>query len=169
MNAEQREFVPFESFTLMARALADNSRVRALMAMRHGELCLAQLIELLGLAPSTVSKHMSMLVQAGLAEVRKDGRWHYYRLARAEDRPNVQMALKWCNASLRNDHAVAEDDQRIAQIRKMDLRLLCNRYKTSESANQPRIAGAPPWPNIEVGASPLGVITPAQQPLNRTG
>jgi DNA-binding transcriptional ArsR family regulator len=161
MKDETREHAPFQSFTIMARALADNSRVRALMAMRHGELCLAQLIELLGLAPSTVSKHMSLLVQAGLAEVRKDGRWHFYRLARAEVQPQVQMALKWCHASLRHEQAIAADDHRIAEIRKMDLRQLCSRYKATENTS-PR--------KSEADHGPLTIISPsAPQMLNRTG
>jgi ArsR family transcriptional regulator len=123
-----------QSFTAVAKALADDSRARALMALRHGELCLAQLIELLGLAPSTVSKHMSVLVQAGLAEVRKDGRWHWYRLASATDRPQVRMALKWCNAALRNEPAIASDDERVQAIRAMDVQELCRRYKQREPA-----------------------------------
>ncbi len=65
----------------VARALADESRVRALLALRGGELCLCQIIELLGLAPSTVSKHMDVLFRAGLVERRKEGRWHYFQLA----------------------------------------------------------------------------------------
>ena len=44
-------------------------------------------IELLGLAPSTVSKHMNILQQAGLVQRRKDGKWHFYRLAGKHDSP----------------------------------------------------------------------------------
>jgi len=51
------------------------------MMLSGGELCACQIIEMLGLAPSTVSKHMSILRQAGLVETRKEGRWIYYRLA----------------------------------------------------------------------------------------
>ena len=65
------------------KALADETRVRALMALRRRELCVCQLVELLGLAPSTVSKHMSILKQARLVESRKEGRWMFYRLAQA--------------------------------------------------------------------------------------
>ncbi|MBW2408107.1 MAG: winged helix-turn-helix transcriptional regulator, partial [Deltaproteobacteria bacterium] len=53
-------------FTFMAitRALSDQNRVRALMALKDRELCVCQIIELLDLAPSTVSKHMSILANA---------------------------------------------------------------------------------------------------------
>ena len=70
-------------FMDIARALGDESRVRLLMALSGGEVCVQHLVELLGLAPSTVSKHLSLLRQAGLVEQRKQGRWIYYR--RADD------------------------------------------------------------------------------------
>ena len=70
----------------VTKALADRSRMRALLALRQQELCVCQLIELLDLAPSTVSKHMSVLHQARLVESRKEGRWVHYRLA-GEDAP----------------------------------------------------------------------------------
>ena len=63
------------AFLAIAKALADENRARALMALGGGELCLCQIIEVLGMSPSTVSKHMSILHQAGLVERRKDGRW----------------------------------------------------------------------------------------------
>ncbi|MHC4105048.1 MAG: ArsR/SmtB family transcription factor, partial [Planctomycetota bacterium] len=67
-------------FINMTKALSDENRVRAIMMLRNGELCVCQLIEMLGLAPSTVSKHMSILRQARLVQVRKEGRRMYYRL-----------------------------------------------------------------------------------------
>jgi ArsR family transcriptional regulator len=65
------------------KALADETRLRAVLALGGGELCVCQLIALLRLAPSTVSKHLSILKQAGLVTARKEGRWNYYRLAEA--------------------------------------------------------------------------------------
>jgi len=43
----------------ITNALADESRVRALVALTRGRLCVCQIAELLQLAPSTVSKHLS--------------------------------------------------------------------------------------------------------------
>jgi len=52
----------------IAKALSDESRLRALVAVKDGELCLCQIIQVLDLAPATVSKHMNLLQQAGLVE-----------------------------------------------------------------------------------------------------
>ncbi|GIW77819.1 MAG: hypothetical protein KatS3mg104_2882 [Phycisphaerae bacterium] len=51
----------FKPFLNITKALSDETRVRALLALREGELCLCQIIEMLGMAPSTVSKHMDLL------------------------------------------------------------------------------------------------------------
>ena len=62
------------------KALADENRLRVVRALKGRELCLCQIVELLGLATSTVSRHMSILHQARLVESRKEGRWTYFRL-----------------------------------------------------------------------------------------
>ena len=108
------------NFMAIVKALADENRVRALMALRERELCVCEIIELLGLAPSTVSKHLSILYQAGLLESRKDGRWVYYRLA-AKDAPvEAQEAIAWVCKCLANDHKVQVDTTRLIEIMKFD-------------------------------------------------
>jgi len=52
-------------FMKVTKALADPNRVRMLLALREQELCACQITELFGLAPSTMSKHLSILYQAG--------------------------------------------------------------------------------------------------------
>ena len=46
------------------------------------EVCACKLSERLGLAPSTISHHMTVLRDAGLVDARKDGWWVYYTLRR---------------------------------------------------------------------------------------
>ena len=60
-------------FMKITKALADENRVRALLALRRGELCVCQITELFGLTASTVSKQLSILYQAGLV----DSRWRW--------------------------------------------------------------------------------------------
>ena len=80
-------------FMYITKALADESRVRMLMALRGGELCVCQITELFGFAPSTVSKHLSILFQAGLVESRKKDRWIYYQLPGKNAPAAVRAAL----------------------------------------------------------------------------
>jgi DNA-binding transcriptional ArsR family regulator len=113
-------------FMNIAKALADENRVRALLALRTSELCVCQIIELLGLAPSTVSKHMSILKQARLVDTRKSGRWVFYRLAGNGSASEIQEAIAWVCKSLSGDTSVRRDDQRLQDVLKLDLTVLCS-------------------------------------------
>ncbi len=114
-------------FTLMAitRALSDQNRVRTLMALNGRELCVCQIIELLELAPSTVSKHMSILANARLVESRQKGRWRFYRLASDDAPDEVREAIAWTFRSLSNTSQIRLDAKRIKEILKIDPEALC--------------------------------------------
>jgi DNA-binding transcriptional ArsR family regulator len=114
-----------ESFMAITRALSDENRVRALMALNGQELCVCQLIELLELAPSTVSKHMSILRHAKLVEGKKRGRWMYYRLAGADARAEEQKALEFVRFCLLHSTRIQQDKQRLAAILEMDPNEIC--------------------------------------------
>jgi len=115
------------NFMLAAKALGDENRVRLLAALDDRELCVCQLIELLGLAPSTVSKHLSILKSAQLVDSRKEGRWMYYRLSDEEVPPAVLGAQAWLLESLRNDPKVREDKKSLKGILQMDPEELCKK------------------------------------------
>lgn len=111
---------------LIAKAFSDTNRVRALSALRGGELCVCQIIELLGLAPSTVSKHMSVLKQAGLVSSRKEERWMYYKLPADNDTSiAVRGAIKWIFQSLESDETISRDQKKLAKITKQNPSSLC--------------------------------------------
>ncbi len=100
----------------LVKALGDETRLRALCALRSDELCVCQLVELLGLAQSTVSKHMAILHQARLVECRKQGRWLHYRLAGADAAPAVRAALAWVQEALTRDERIAADAVRVRRL-----------------------------------------------------
>ncbi len=127
------------SFIAITKALSDGNRVRALLALRKGELCVCQIIELLALAPSTVSKHMSILKNAGLVCSRKDERWIYYRLPANPDKTGmVQRALDLTFVSLDRDRQAVDDQDRLADILRMDREILCrNRRRDNGKKRRP--------------------------------
>ena len=130
-------------FMAITKALADENRVRMLLALRGRELCLCQLMELVSLAASTASKHMSILRQARLVDGRKQGRWMYYRLAGREASPAVRQALRWAMESLADDAQVASDAERLAQILKVAPEELCaGRCGPGKGGCKPPRAGA---------------------------
>jgi ArsR family transcriptional regulator, arsenate/arsenite/antimonite-responsive transcriptional repressor len=109
------------------KALADENRVRILMALSPKELCVCQIVELLGLAPSTVSKHITILKQARLVDCRKDGRWMFYRLAEVDVPAEAKEMTELVSRLLADDSQAHEDAKRLKQILKMDRDKLCRR------------------------------------------
>ena len=114
-------------FMDVAKALADENRVRTLMILKDRELCVCQIIEVLGLAPSTVSKHMSILRQARLVEARKEGRWIHYRRADAASGPYQTGTLAWLDGCIETNEAVKADQKNLKTILKVDPEELCKR------------------------------------------
>jgi len=115
------------AFVNLTKALADATRLRLLLGLRRQELCVCQLTQLLGLAPSTVSRHLSILYQAGLVDARKAGRWMFYSLPGKEAPAAARAAIDWVNSSLRDDPRIAEDARRLKQVLKTDKAVLCKR------------------------------------------
>ena len=124
----------------ITKALADENRLRALYALQSGELCLCQIIELLGLAPSTVSKHMAILRQARLIEGRKEGRWIYYRLMDADKPVEVQKGLTWICGALTKTKRIKEDCRQLKKILHIDREELCKKHHLKRKSNRPRKA-----------------------------
>jgi ArsR family transcriptional regulator len=111
----------------IAKALADSHRVRVLLALAGGELCVCQIVELLGLAPSTVSKHLSILQHAGLIVSRKTQRWVYCRLPGREEAVIVRHAIDWVRKTLAGGSQAAADRRKLERILKLDPRTICRR------------------------------------------
>jgi ArsR family transcriptional regulator, lead/cadmium/zinc/bismuth-responsive transcriptional repressor len=66
-------------------ALADATRLKILLALCHGELCVCDITHVLGLSVSAVSHQLRQLRNLGLVRFRNDGKMAYYSLV--EDSP----------------------------------------------------------------------------------
>ena len=115
-----------ETTLAMIKALADGNRLRVVVAlMRHDELCVCQIVEMLGLATATISRHMRILQHARLVQSRKEGRWVHYRLAE----PFPDFLRKWLAESLAGTPEAREDEKALATILASDPEAVCRRQK----------------------------------------
>jgi len=67
------------------KALGDDTRLRIVALLSHGELCVCHVQEALGLTQPNASRQLSVLKNAGVVESRRDGTWTYFKLARQTD------------------------------------------------------------------------------------
>jgi ArsR family transcriptional regulator len=67
------------------KALGDDTRLRIVALLSHGELCVCHVQDALGLTQPNASRHLSVLKNAGVVEARREGTWTYYRLTQQPD------------------------------------------------------------------------------------
>jgi ArsR family transcriptional regulator, arsenate/arsenite/antimonite-responsive transcriptional repressor len=110
---------------LALKAAADPTRTRILKLLEAGPLCVCQIQAVLGLAPSTVSKHLTMLKIAGLAEDRRDGRWIRYTLATGGRNPHAAGVLALLRGTPDRDPRILADRRRLREVRAIPIDELC--------------------------------------------
>jgi ArsR family transcriptional regulator len=69
------------SLTKLFRALGDETRLRIVALLAHGELCVCHIEKALDLSQPNVSRQLGILRAAGVVDARRDGSWMYYSLA----------------------------------------------------------------------------------------
>lgn len=112
-------------FMNIMKALAEENRLRILCLLKDYNLCVCQIIEVLELAPSTISKHLSILHQARLINSEKKGRWIYYSLENHKVRPEVNGAYNWIFKSIKDKPQIKADVKKLKKILQLDPEELC--------------------------------------------
>ena len=106
----------------LARALGHPARLRTVAMLRSGELCVCQITEVLGLAPSTVSAHLRELKQAGLVTERKDGKWVHFGIA---SNPATAAWIDTALSPLKDDPQIEDDARLVDELRRLPVEDLC--------------------------------------------
>jgi DNA-binding transcriptional ArsR family regulator len=106
------------------KVLAEENRLRIFIALYGQELCVCQIVALLGLAASTTSKHLALMYQAGILDQRKEGRWAHYQVSREWLRSNTRFAA-WLSGELEKSPRMAADSRRLEEIFAMPPEKLC--------------------------------------------
>lgn len=116
-----------KTYLTVTKALADETRIRIIKLLEHHELCVCQIQAIIGLGQSTISKHLSILKNAGLVEIRKEGIWIYHRLARnAEDRYVFDM-LKLIKGMLNEEALIEADREKAVEYKQIELEEICSK------------------------------------------
>lgn len=92
------------------RALGDETRVRIVALLAHGELCVCHLESALGISQPNCSRQLGILKAAGIVDSRRDGTWVYYRISEQEHASvngvlDVLAKTFGAERALRADHA----------------------------------------------------------------
>jgi len=119
------------------KAAADPTRVRILKILEGGEMCVCQVIAILSLGQSTVSKHLFLLRAAGLIKDRRDRKWVHYSLDRGSDSPYAARMLRNLRDWLNDDPIIVKDRERTVVARAIGPIAICERNMTLPSRRRP--------------------------------
>ncbi len=95
-------------------ALADPTRLRLLNLMNGREVCVCYFVEILKQGQPKISRHLAYLRRAGIVEVRREGKWAHYRIARPND-PKAAAVLDAALASFESDRNMQADTVRLSR------------------------------------------------------
>lgn len=100
----------------MLKALSDRNRLRIVMMLTRKELCVCEIQDILALSVSTVSKHLSILRDAGFILDEKVGKWVIYRLNRTNSEPALSQMMLLLSFSLSDDEQIKSDLEKVATV-----------------------------------------------------
>jgi ArsR family transcriptional regulator len=104
-----------KSFTKAAKALGDPARVKILKMLEVKPLCVCVVHLVLGLAQSTVSKHLKVLEEAGLVVWTRKGAWVHYSLAQ-KDGSHAGRMLALLSQCLENDPEIMSVREAVSKV-----------------------------------------------------
>lgn len=118
----------FHKIIKIFKALCEPNRLRIFLALQGRNLCLFQIIPIIKLAPSTISKHLSLLLEAGLIERRKEGKMVNYKGISLRKADPIHRSLKNLIKVIIKDKIVKKDIESIEKILKKSKEELCQIY-----------------------------------------
>ncbi len=110
-----------KSFIRVMKALSGPSRVKIVKMLQRKSMCVCELQEVLGIAQSSVSKHLKILEDAGIVDHRKDGLWVNYSLTNGGASPYVSTLMGNLRHWLEDDPEVRELVERLPHIRREEI------------------------------------------------
>ncbi|MBP2678641.1 MAG: putative Transcriptional regulator [Deltaproteobacteria bacterium] len=114
-------------YEMVMKSVADPTRVRILKLLEAGEMCVCQIVAVLELNQSTISKHLFLLKMAGLVRERQQKKWVHYSLDGSEGMPYARKMLATLKGWLNDDPVMERDRKREALAREIGPVDICER------------------------------------------
>lgn len=114
-QAQSRIALPLEQTLAALNAAGEETRLRLLALLAQSEITVTEVVAILGQSQPRVSRHLKLLVEAGLVERRREGAWAFFRLSPdAGAGALARDIVQWLEPG---DGVLAEDQARLAEVR----------------------------------------------------
>ena len=95
------------------KALSDETRLRVMKLLQERELCVCELMQVLSMSQPRISRHLSVLKNAGLVDDRREGKWVYYSLCNGVGTEEIKTILKSLSQTGNQMEVVQEDKKKL--------------------------------------------------------
>src|SRR5271155_3811216 len=115
LMSDERKAPPlaFRALLTGLEAAGEETRLRILCLLEAAELTVSELVAILGQSQPRVSRHLKLLVEAGLAMRQREGAWAFFRLAES----GGELARDWLRRLDPADPVVRADRARLEFVR----------------------------------------------------
>jgi len=110
-----------EDLVKLFKALGDRNRIRIVKLLQVKPLCVCEITQILGLAISTVSRHLSILKGAGLIKDVKVGKWIEYSLTTDKNNSYIVAFMPFLNFWLNDDDQIQRDREKIQNTNRYEI------------------------------------------------
>jgi ArsR family transcriptional regulator len=107
--------------TKMFKALSDPNRLRVLKMLQTKPLCVCEIRAVLQLANSTVSKHLSILRDAGFIVEKKEGKWVNYNINQHPSDSRISAILSSLDFWISDEDSIIADKKKVQNIDRHDI------------------------------------------------
>ena len=97
------------------KACADKTRLRILILLGEGQLCVCEIVDVLGMPQGKVSRHLAVLRRAGLVDDERRGTWIHYSLSRSKA-PFMRRLRTYVKGEARDSEQATTDLQRLQEL-----------------------------------------------------
>jgi ArsR family transcriptional regulator, arsenate/arsenite/antimonite-responsive transcriptional repressor len=112
----QAKVLDVRSMSRLFKALGDETRLRVVALLAHGELCVCHIEEALEISQPNASRQLSILKNAGVVDSKRNGNWVYYALAEQEDEDR-RLQLRTLVRSFAKQDVLRRDVEKLVRIR----------------------------------------------------
>src|SRR5450631_2231105 len=109
-------YIPFEIILTASAAAGEATRLRLLALLAEAELTVSELVTILGQSQPRISRHLKLLLEAGLVERHREGAWVFFRIAQMG--PVAGFAHDLVARLAPGDVHLTADHARLDQVRK---------------------------------------------------
>jgi ArsR family transcriptional regulator len=103
------------------KALSDKNRLRILKMLQHKKMCVCELAAALGISQPSVSRHLSLMKDAGLVVDERNGPWIDYALCEEEINFYARIIQSHLKEWINDDPKVKEDLRKIKSLKREEL------------------------------------------------